>query len=277
MYPHSSDTPPLLGIFSEVPKGHGWGNCKKPVLVLDGQVTEWRQGKMLSGRAAYIVGANEKTFDALCKALSVKIAVFYEMRVADLSCLQNILGLDHLAIIWNSKVVDLRPLSHIPNLKTLALVDTPKAHDLQPIASLQDLRAFEFSGAPTLSSKNTAKSLEPLAALPSLNEMRLTGLRVEREGLRPVARCKALRTLSVSNTFDTEDYAFLAANMPNTTCRHFGATVKVKGDAIGPGIDTMIVGRKKPFLSSQKDAERIKRYEVAFAKLKAKHAQSKGI
>jgi len=275
MYPYFPDTPPLLRIFSEVPRGHDWGNCKKPVLVLDGQVTEWQPNKMLSGNAAYIVGANEKTFDTLCAALSVKIAVFYEMRVPDLSCLQNISGLEHLAIIWNSKVVNLGPLSCLPHLKTLALVDTPKAHDLQPIASLQDLRAFEFSGSPTLSSKNTAKSLEPLAALPSLNELQVTGLKVEKDGLRPVARCKALQKLSVSNTFDTEDYAFLAANLPNTTCRHFGATVQVQGDAIGTGIDTMVVGRRKPFLNSQKDAERIKKYEAAFKKLKAKHAPSK--
>lgn len=275
MYPYSPDTPPLLGIFSEVPRGQGWENAKKPVLVLDGQVTEWQQGKTYSGHAAFIVGANEETFDALCMALSVKIAVFYEMRVSDFSCLQNISGLEHLAIIWNSKAVDLGPLSYLNHLKTLALVDTPKAHDLQPISRLQELRAFEFSGSPTLSSKNTAKSLEPLAALPNLCEMQLTGLKIERDGLRPVARCIALRMLSVSNTFDTEDYAFLAAKMPNTTCSHFSATVRVQGSAIGAGIDTMVVGRRKPFLNSQEDAERIRRYEAAFAKLKEKHDPEK--
>jgi hypothetical protein len=52
--------------------------------------------------------------------------------------------------------------------------------------------------------------------------------------------------------------------------------VKVQGDAIGPGIDTRVVGRRKPFLSSRKDAERIKKYEAEFEKLKAKHALSKG-
>ena len=276
MYPYSPDTPPLLNIFSEVPTGHGWGHSKKPVLVLDGQVADWQQGNMLSGHSAYIVGANEKTFDALCMALSVKTAVFYEMRVADLSGLQKIAGLEHLAVIWNSKVTDLSPLSRLNHLKTLALVDTPKVHDLQHISHLQDLRAFEFSGSPALSSKNTAKSLEPLATLPRLNEMQLTGLKVETGGLRPVSRCQALNTLSVSNTFDTEDYAFLAANMPKTACRHFSATVPVQGDSIGSGIDTMVVGRRKPFLNSKKDAERIRKYEAAFAKLKAKHAPSEG-
>lgn len=275
MYPYSPDTPPLSGIFSEVPRGQGWENAKKPVLVLDGHVTEWQQGKTHSGHAAYIVGANEKTFDALCMELSVKIAVFYEMRVPDLSGLQNISGLEHLAIIWNSKMTDLEPLSHLNNLKTLALVDTPKAHDLQPISRLQELRGFAFSGSPTLSSKNIAKSLEPLAALPHLKEMQLTGLKIENDGLRPVARCQVLKTLSVSNTFDTEDYAFLAAKMPNTTCSHFSATVRVQGSAIGAGIDTMVVGRRKPFLNSQEDAERIRRYEAAFAKLKDKHDPEK--
>lgn len=275
MYPYSSDTPPLLSIFSEVARGQGWENAKKPVLVLDGQVTDWPQGKMLSGHTAYVVGANEKTFDALCTALSVKIAVFYEMRVPDLSGLQNISELEHLAIIWNSKMTGLEPLSHLNHLKNLALVNTPKVHDLQPISRLQDLRGFEFSGSPTLSSKNIAKSLEPLAALPHLTEMQLTGLKIENGGLRPVARCQALKTLSVSNTFDTEDYAFLAAKMPNTTCRHFSATVRVQGDAIGAGIDTMVVGRRKPFLNSQEDAERIRKYEAAFAKLKEKHAPDK--
>lgn len=112
-------------------------------------------------------------------------------------------------------------------------------------------------------------------ALPHLKDMQLTGLKIENDGLRPVARCQALRTLSVSNTFDTEDYAFLAAKMPNTTCRHFSATVRVQGGSIRAGIDTMVVGRRKPFLNSREDAERIKKYEAAFAKLKDKHAPDK--
>jgi len=143
---------------------------------------------------------------------------------------------------------------------------------MSPLSALQELRAFEFSGAPSLSNINTARSLEPLAALNRLEELRLTNLKVEEDGLRPVAKCRGLKRLSVANTFDTEDYAYLAARMPNTVCRHFNATVRVQGDAIKRGSDTMVVGRRKPFLNSREDAGRIAMYEAAFAKLKANHS-----
>lgn len=266
-----SDTP-LLNLFSEVSKGRGWSSFRKPVVVLDGRAEEWREDRVFSGSVAYIVGANEKKFEELCRALSARVVIFYEMRVSSLYSLREISGLEHLAINWNNKVADLSPLSHLGCLKTLSLVDTPQATDISPLATLQELRAFEFSGSPTLSNKNTAKSLEPLAALPRLEELRLTNLKVEDDGLRPIAKCRGLKRLSVANTFDTEDYAFLAARMPNTACRHFNATVQIQGDAIKRGIDTMVVGRRKPFLNSREDAVRIEMYEAAFAKLKAKHS-----
>ncbi|KAB0564623.1 leucine-rich repeat domain-containing protein [Brucella pituitosa] len=266
-----ADTP-LLNLFSGVFRGSGWSNLTKPVVVLDGQAEEWRKDRFFSGSFAYIVGANENNFEELCGALSARVVVFYEMRVSALSSLQEISGLEHLAINWNNKVTDLSPLSYLSCLKTLSLIDTPKATDISPLSTLQELCAFEFSGAPTLSNKNTAKSLEPLVALTRLEELRLTNLKVEEDGLRPIAKCRGLKRLSVANTFDTEDYAFLAAKMPNTVCRHFNATVQVQGDAIKRGIDTMVVGRRKPFLSSREDAGRIAVYEAAFAKLKAKHS-----
>lgn len=265
-----TDTP-LLNLFSNIPKGSGWGDFEKPVIVLNGQAEEWRKDRVFSGDIAYIVGAKEHAFTELCKTLTAKTVAFYHMQVHNLSGLREISGLEQLAIGWNSKVTNLSPLSDLSHLKMLSLIDTPKANDISPLSALKDLRAFEFSGSPTLSSHNKAKSLEPLAMLYQLEELRLTNLRVEKDGLRPIAKCNSLKRLDVANSFDTEDYAFLAAKMPNTVCDYFSATVPIRL-FVKPEIDTMVIGRRKPFLNSQQDADRIAAYEAAFAKLKAKHS-----
>jgi len=268
-----SDETHLLHKFLDVPRGKDWGDFKKPVLVLDGLAQEWKSNAKFSAKRAYIIGVNDKSFDRVCCALSTDVVSFYEMRVTDISSLAKISGLRRLSINWNSKLADLSPLTFLSQLDALALIDTSKASDLSPVAALKKLRAFEFSGSPTLSSKNTAESLRPLGELKALEELRLKNLKVVNGGLQPLAACSSLKRLSVANTFPTEDYAFLAAKLPKVSCRHFAATVPVDGNAIGEGIDTMVVGKRKPFLSSSKDADRIHKYETQFEKLKAKYLE----
>jgi hypothetical protein len=72
----------------------------------------------------------------------------------------------------------------------------------------------------------------------------------------------------ISNTFDTEDYAYHAAKLPNMFCKHFQAAIPVDGGAIGEGVDTMIVGKRKPLLNSQKDVQLLEQFRYEFAALK---------
>ena len=260
----------ILPQYFGMQRGEGWGQLKKPVLVLDGKSHAWKPDVAYKADKALIVGTNDKNFRSVCQSLTVKTVYFYEMRVTDVSALKEISEVRKIAIDWNTTLSDLRPFSSLPNLVALALVNTPKANDLSFVAALKNLRAFEFSGSRTLSSKNKAITLEPIGALTQLEELRLQGLDVQSGGLRPLAKCPQLKRLVVSNTFATEDFAYLAAMLPNTECRYFRATVPVDGGAIGDGIDTMVVGKRKPFLNSKTDSQRLRQYHDKFAELVAR-------
>lgn len=248
-----------------------WGPADKPILIADGRLIRINDlDTPLDVRSAYVVGVNQKSFQKLCRFFRSEILHFYEMHVNDLNALTNLRDLKQLAIRWNTKLVDISPLSHLRELRVLVLEDTPKVVELSPIIACTKLRAVEYSGG--IWNRNTAASLTPLGHLPELEELVLTNIRVQEEGLKPLARCKKLRWLDVSNQFPTEDYAFLSVALPQVECSMFAPHIKLK-QAID-GKDVMVVGSRKPFLSSTDDIDRIEKYEKAFARLRAKFASN---
>lgn len=269
MYPELK----ILRQFLDIPRGEGWSAWPKPVVILDGVAHKFDPGQKYTGTEALVIGTNQASFEALCGTLSAATVTFYEMRVADIEALERLERTTQLALHWNTKLTDLRPLAALQQLEALALVDTPKATDLGPIGQMTQLRALEFSGSFSCARKGKVMTLAPLAALHRLKELCLTNLSVTEGGLRPLAACTALKRLVLSNGFETADYAFLAARLPDATCTHFAATVPVDALYSGEGIDTMVTGRRKPFLSTQRDRDRIKAFEARFDALKQRFAQ----
>jgi hypothetical protein len=245
-----------------------WTAADKPVLILDGAVHRIREiTNAVSGEAAYAVGVDQKTLAHLCQHLDVRCVSFYEMRAADLSPLTRLTRLRELAIRWNTKVTDIAPLQQLTELEALVLEHVPRVGDLALVRALRRLRMLEFSGG--IWSKNRVSTLAPLADLPLLAELTLTNLAVGTDGLRPLAGCHELRSLTLSNQFPTEDYAFLSVKLPNAHCQMFAPFVKLSRP-IGSN-DVMIVGKGKPLLCSAQDQERLARYVSEFKALQKKH------
>lgn len=243
-----------------------WTKDDKPVLVVDGVLHRLKSlPESVSGQAAYGVGLTERDLGKLASHVDVVMLHLYELRAGDLGVLHGIPRLQHLKIHWNTKVADLSGISALTRLETLALVDTPKVNDLSPLEALVQLAALEYSGG--IWNTQHAASLEPVAALPKLEELILTNLKVESGGLRPLARCKALKTLTLSNQFETEEYAYLSVALPDVECAAFQPWIRA---ALPDGRDTMITGKRKPFLNSVTDAARIAAYEDAFRKLQTR-------
>jgi hypothetical protein len=243
-----------------------WTVEDKPTLIVDGILHRLSSLALpLSGEAAYVVGINDACMPRLAEFLGVEFLHFYEMRVTDLSALANIKRLRHLKIHWNTKMSELGEIGALVQLETLVLENTPKIYDLQPLARLAALKALEISGGHRCSNDaNHARSLEPLADLNELEELSLANFKVDEGGLRPIAMCRSLRTLFLSNQFDTEDYAFLSVALPKVSCEKFAPWTRVE---LSNGADTMITGKRKPFLNSKIDAAKITAYEEAFRSL----------
>ena len=118
-------------------------------------------------------------------------------------------------------------------------------------------------------------TLDPLRNLETLQFLELTNLKVDDDSLKPIAEIKSLLKLGISNQFKTEEYAFLSANMPQTECGMFKPYIELS-QLIGEN-DVMVVGRRKPFLNSKSDKNRIEKYANEFNQLVHKYTFNKAI
>ena len=269
---HSSDLAQELFTFTRMNRGSGWTRRNEAVVVIDGVAQQHRAGNVYSGQDAYVVGARDKFLDEICSSLSATNVSFYDMRARDIVPLRKIVGMRRLQIEWNTKMEDYGPIGDLADLEVLSLSNTPKATDLGLISRLKKLRVLAFSGSVTGWGHNTANSLEPLVHLNELESLDLRGFRVRKGGILPLSDCKKLRRLAVSNTFPTEDFAYLAAKMPNTLCRWFRGAHSWSNSPIGVGADTWITGKRKPVLDSRVHNDRIRKYWYEFEQMKAKLA-----
>ena len=135
-----------------------------------------------------------------------RVMHFYEMRVVDISALNNNSKLEELAIHWNSKLEDISPLASILKFKGLVLEDTPKIYDLSPLEKCVNLEILEYSGG--MWKKNKANSLEYISHLSKLKYLRLLNLSVDSNGLKPLANLMGLEELELSNQLPTDEYAY---------------------------------------------------------------------
>lgn len=250
-----------------------WTESDLPIAIVDGRLLHVRDlTGPLEGEAAHVVGLKDDSLARVCEHLRVRTLNIYSARVGSLEPLGKCTMLRELCVTWCTKATEVGFLAELPSLEVLILSDLPKVRDLGPLSTLKRLEALELSGG--IWSTLKIVTLKPLVELPVLRELALFNLRVERDGLRPLARCSTLEDLDVSNQFETSDYAFLSIQLPRTRCGRFSPWTRIAHPIEGK--DTMVTGRRKPFLDSSKDRQRIDGYERAFDRLRASFQRELG-
>lgn len=214
---------------------------------------------MLKGKAAFAYSVNEKELIHMCAHLDVKALGFKGLRTTTIAPLLQLARLDMLSLWWVQKLADLTPLSGM-KLQSLVLDDIRYANDIRPVAAIQDLRALTIAGG--MNSTQLVNSLQPLSDLPKLTELWTVAIKLGDDSLRPLVKCAALRDLNLPNTFPTEEYAYLRAKRSDIRCTALAAYQK--SGFVSDGKDVMVTGRRKPFLSTKRDAERLAKYQTAF-------------
>lgn len=108
----------------------------------------------------------------------------------------------------------------------------------------------------------------------NLKYLRLANLKVADDTLNTLADLKNLEELWLPNQFDVKEYAWLATRLPNTRCDMFNAVNKVEGTGTEKEVvwDTMVTGRRHPFLLSTRDRQKIDKYIYEFEKMKSELA-----
>lgn len=216
----------------------------------------------------WLIGPNEKELKKILPLIKPKYLNLYQVLAKDLSILGTLDLVETIILEWNTKSETLWDISKNTNLRTLQIRDFGKLNDISQIVSAMQIESLTLGGG--INKKLELRTLEPLKNLSNLKYLGLTNIKVNDGSLRPLGRLTNLEELGLSNQFDIEEYAWLASRLKKTKCDLFNGYVNVSITGINNELvfDTMITGKKRPFLSSTKDADKIKQYLDKFEKLK---------
>ncbi|MFC4712997.1 leucine-rich repeat domain-containing protein [Planococcus dechangensis] len=211
----------------------------------------------------WIYSVNQQEFDQILSQVNPEMLYIYNMRVENLSLLSNLTNLQTLSLEWNTKALSLWNISKNTRLNALSIEGFSKIRDIEPLMQAKKVEYLNLQG--DHNNKLRIKTLEPLKHLDKLRYLGLSFIRVEDESLKPISNLKGLKVLAISNQFPTEEYAKLSVDLPETKCSKFFAYERLY-QAIS-GMNIMVVGKRKPYLNLQKDAEKVKKYENQFKEM----------
>ena len=137
---------------------------------------------------------------------------------------------------------------------------------LDDLAAGSSLEELAFGNAVWVTSSYA--TLDPLAGLGQLRDLNFSAKRILDGRIQPLASLTKLETLSFpTNLFTTEQCAWLRARLPNSaTGRVLEPLMKLDKPLVS-GKDTLVIGKRKPWLNSATDRERIAGYEARFWQL----------
>lgn len=209
-----------------------------------------------------IRGIDQATFEVLVDRYGERftgLALWNCPNIDDLTPLETLPQLTHVAIYRNLRTARLWDIAKTPNVTGLHLTDFRHLHSLDDLAKATFLEELEL-GDMISKPKVVVESLEPLAHLEALISLRLVVLRVDDDRVQPLGALRRLRRLrSPLNLWTTEQCAWLRAHLPEEAEGPVLEPVAQTRTSAGPR-DTRVIGRRKPWLNSAEDSERIARY-----------------
>jgi hypothetical protein len=229
--------------------------------------------KELSIENLWLIGAKEKDLEKILSLVNLNYLNLYQVLAKDLTILETLEKTETIILNWNTKSTTLWDISKNKGLKTLEITDFSKIEEIEQLSLATQISNLTIGGGIDKTLK--IKTITPLVGLKNLKYLSLTNLKIADDTLKPIGELINLEELEISNQFETRDYAWLASRLVNTKCEKFQATspchiVDADNNLVW---DTMVTGRKKPFLLSTKDQEKIVKYTRDFEKLKNELAE----
>lgn len=219
--------------------------------------------------ALTVSGLDQPTFERLVTEHGRQFSAieFWKCpRIADLSPLEDLPDLRLVSFYWNQRATRLWDLTRTPGLAGLNLDDFTRLHDLADLAEGTNLRELAFGDM--IWSTSVYTTLEPVGTLTGLRSLAFSAKKIEDGRIDPLGHLTGLEELSFpTNLFTTRQVAWLRARLPETvTGRSLAAVVHPERtyEYHGKTRDVLLVGKRKPFLSSTEDAGRIARHVAAF-------------
>ena len=216
----------------------------------------------------WLIGTKEKDLQRVLALVKPKYLNLYQILATDLTILETLAATSTIILNWNTKSTMLWDISKNLQLKTLEIIDFSKLSELSNLSSARQIETLKLEGG--IDKKLNLQTLQPLSILTNLNHLKLANIKVADDTLKPLADLKNLVELWLPNQFETKEFAWLATRLPNTSCKMFNAINSVKINDVNNNLvsDTMVTGRRKPFLLSTKDKSKIDKYINDFETLK---------
>jgi len=186
--------------------------------------------------------------------------------IMDLKKLELLNEIEYLVFYWNQRAEELWDFSKTKSLKGLGFDDFTRMHDISQISHSPGLEELSFGNM--VWPKYILNSLEPLNACSGLKNLSFSAKKILDNRIEPIESLKNLERLEFpSNLFSTEQVAWLKAHLPSsvesevlTPYRKIERAIKISGK----NKDTFIVGKRKPFLDSVQDKQRVEKYVRQF-------------
>lgn len=225
-----------------------------------------------SARALRISGLDQANFENLVARYGRQFSAieFWKCpRIADLSSLEDLPDFQLVAFRWNQRATRLWDMSRNPRLTGLSFEDFTRLHDLRDLQTCSSLEELEFGDA--VWSTSVFESLDPVATLIGLRSLTFNAKRIDDERIEPLGELQRLEALRFPpRQFTIRQVAWLRARLPAALesaslapLVHLERPLELGGRTR----DVLLVGKRKPFLNSVTDAERIRKHVDGFAQM----------
>jgi hypothetical protein len=188
--------------------------------------------------------------------------------VADLSSLGGLSKVEYMTYFWNQRSTRLWDMSGNESLRGLLIDAFSRMHKLDDVCSAPVLNDFWVHSGYSLS-HYFVNSLWPLVKCASLEDLRLIVHVIDQDPM-PLLHMPKLKNLLFSeDLFTTEQIAMLKALLPDVECELFVPYI-IWGEE-SEEKNVKVTGKRKPFLHSVRDADRLEKYKKQFFDLVEKY------
>lgn len=216
-----------------------------------------------------ITGLRQDTFEYFVEnyGQQFKAIIFWKCPlVGSLKALEQLDRVEYIVYFWNQRAETLWNFSMTKALKGFSFDDFTRMHDISEVAGAPALEELQFGDR--VWAKSILNTLGPIRECTALKRLAFSVKRILDGRIEPLAHLKQLEHLSFSsNLFSTGQVAWLKAHLPGTVAsKVLNAywTLEKPLQTDGKAIDTIIIGKGKPVLSSAEDKARISRYAEQF-------------
>ena len=208
----------------------------------------------------------QPVFDAACTLAGLEVLQVKWSNIQNLDAIARLQHLRALSIGSSTRVKSIEPLTSLSSMQLLEIENFKSISDFSPLTKLNTLEHLTVAGS--MWSRQAIASLEPFAAMTWLTSLGVDTSSVT--SLRPLAALTGLKELSVGGKLPFEEYAWLAAKLPNTWCRWFAPYYELAGSGYSncksckQDSMVMLTGKGKPILCKHCDAVKVNRHVASF-------------